>query len=107
MQKNKTAHKELNGMCNVADGYARKASPGPEAATSSICFSCSCAMKPGCKFWNKINLQHFLCITQVIKFIQSLFNEKVFVPMMEKITKPAKKEVPELMTEMINASLYQ
>lgn len=71
MKKNKNAHKGESGICKVADGQAKNAKPGPDAATSSMFFSCSCAIKPT----------------------------------IENITKPAKKEVPELIADIINASL--
>lgn len=37
IRKNNTDHSGDTGNCRTADGYARKARPGPDVATSSIC----------------------------------------------------------------------
>lgn len=46
MKKNKHDHNGEPGSCSTAEGYAKKARPGPEAATSATGFCCSCAINP-------------------------------------------------------------
>lgn len=46
MKKNRQDQRGAPGSWRTAEGYARKANPGPEAATSATGRCCSWAMKP-------------------------------------------------------------
>lgn len=68
MKKNK--HDQIGdpGSCSTAEGYARNARPGPEAATSETGFCCSWAIKPTTeKMTNPANMLVLELIEQTIK----------------------------------------
>lgn len=102
MKKNRIAQRGEIGICAIASGYTTKARPGPNQGKQQTIKD----NKSDLSFHGEL-IFSLTCIPELATVAMSLLSTCAMKPRVENMTKPAKTLVPQLISEIITASLEE
>lgn len=102
MKKNRIAQRGEIGICAIASGYTTKARPGPNQGKQQTIKDNKCDLS-----FNGELIFSLTCIPELATVAMSLLSTCAMKPRVENMTKPAKTLVPQLISEIITASLEE